>query len=251
MRSSAGAGQPLQLQDAPPAKGRHIPSPLEIAMEVGNHALALLLLCNGYDPNLEEHSPLDPALQARRWDLLDLLLEWGADPHRVELEDLFGTYRSDLFERFRNLGVDITDQHAIAWTLAEHTSNKPLFGFAKRHRKEDPRIQRELDTALAHHAGEANEKGGRSPSGRAPILTPACATSGRGATAGRTMQTTTMNPGATPQSNGRAGRGTFRSSSGWARTPRATIPTHSTERLGRKPSLLSSPSSLFPRTPMR
>lgn len=153
------AGRPLQLKDAPPAKGRHIPSPLEIALEAGSHALVFLLLCNGYDPTLEPDSPLDLALQARRWDLLDLLLEWGADPHRVELEDLFGTYRSDLFERFRALGVDLTDRHAIAWTLAEHTSNKPLFGFAKRHRKEDPTIQRELDTALAHHAGEANEKG--------------------------------------------------------------------------------------------
>jgi hypothetical protein len=51
--------------------------------ELEDQALALLLLCNGYDPNLEPDSPLDLAFRIRRWDLLDLLLEWGADPRRL------------------------------------------------------------------------------------------------------------------------------------------------------------------------
>jgi hypothetical protein len=95
----------------------------------------------------------------RRFDLVQLLLLWGADPHRVELGELFGTYRSDLFEQFRDLGIDITAGHALAEAIGYHTSNKPLFGFAKRHRLADPKIQKELDIALAHHAGEGNEKG--------------------------------------------------------------------------------------------
>jgi hypothetical protein len=171
------AGRPLQLADAA-ASGRRGPrSALEIALERGDQALVLLLLVNGYDPNREEQCPLDRALRARRWDLLDLLLEWGADPHRAELEDLFGTYRTDLFERFRALGVELTAGHAIAYTLAEHTSNKPLFGFAKRHREHDPRIQTELNIALGHHACEGNEKGvllclwaGADPHAAAPSL---------------------------------------------------------------------------------
>jgi hypothetical protein len=91
--------------------------------------------------------------------LLDLLLEWGADPHQVCLTDLFGTYDSRLFERFRDLGVDLTEGHELAETLAYHTSNKPLFGFAKRHRSSIPNVQLELDMALAHHAERGNEKG--------------------------------------------------------------------------------------------
>jgi hypothetical protein len=71
---------------------------------------------------------------------------------------LFGTYQSSLFKRFWDLGVDFTDGHALAEFLAEHPGAKPLLGFARRHR-EDPRVQRELDVALAYCAGKGNEKG--------------------------------------------------------------------------------------------
>lgn len=153
------SGRPLQVEPDLPRKERPRDSALEIALDRGDQALALLLLCNGYDPDDEEYSPLDLALRARRLDLVDLLLEWGADPHRVDLEDLFGTYRSKLFDRFRRLGVDLTAGHGIARTLAYHTSNKPLFGFAKRLRRREPKVQAELDAALVYHARRGNEKG--------------------------------------------------------------------------------------------
>jgi len=153
------AGRPLQAVPGATIKGRRFASALEIALEQGNQALTLLLLCNGYDPNLESGSPLNLALRSRRWDLLDLLLEWGADPHQVSLTDLFDTYQSDLFRRFRNLGVDLTANHELGEALAYHPGNKPLFGFAKRHREQDPKMQKELNIALVHHAAEDNEKG--------------------------------------------------------------------------------------------
>lgn len=152
-------GRPLQVAAGTQVGRRRVASALEIALESQNHALILLLLCNGYDPNLEAACPLDLALRARRWDLLELLLDWGADARRVCLEDLFGTYNSELLERFRALGVDLAADHALADALAHHTSNKPLLGFAKRHREDDPKIQAELNIALAHHASEGNEKG--------------------------------------------------------------------------------------------
>jgi hypothetical protein len=171
------AGRPLQIAKGTSVKQRRLTSALKIALEAGNQALILLLLCNGYDANLEPDSPLDLALRARRWDLLDLLLEWGAEPRRVSLSALFDSYNSELFERFRVLGVDLTTNHQLAETLAYHTSNKPLFGFAKRHREHDPGMQTELNIALAHHAGEGNEKGvllclwaGADPHARAPSL---------------------------------------------------------------------------------
>jgi hypothetical protein len=153
------AGRPLQAAQGIPAQQRRVASALEIALEAENHALVLLLLCNGYDPNLESSCPLDLALRARRWDLLDLLLEWGADPKQVSLSDLFDSYGTEWFKRFRALGVDLTANHEMAEALGYHTSNKPLFGFAKRHRDEDPKIQTELNIALVQHAEEGNEKG--------------------------------------------------------------------------------------------
>ena len=153
------AGRPVQVSLEVPRKGQRKRSALEVSIECRNHALELLLLCNGYDQNHEVENPLDLALRTRQWDLVDLLLEWGADPHRVDLEDFFGTYRSELFERFWELGVNLTADHALAEALGYHTRNKPLFGFAKRHREQDPTIQAELNIALAHHASEGNAKG--------------------------------------------------------------------------------------------
>ena len=57
------------------------------------------------------------------------------------------------------MGSDLTAGHEMAATLAYHTSNKPLFGFAKRHRARDPKVQNELNIALGHHVSEENEKG--------------------------------------------------------------------------------------------
>jgi hypothetical protein len=172
-------GHPLQVRYEPGryVRGRRKTSALEIALDQESHALVLVLLCNGYDPNAERHSPLDAALRARRWDLVDLLLAWGADPMRVDLDAVFGTYRTELFERFQALGVDLTDGHALAEALADHTSNKPLYGFAKRHRERDPRFQTELNMALVCHAEEGNQKGvslclwaGADPHAPAPSL---------------------------------------------------------------------------------
>jgi ankyrin repeat protein len=151
------AGKPLQL--AADARQRdQRPSALAIALKAGNHDLVLLLLCNGYDANLERQNPLDLVFRTRRWDLLDRLLEGGADPRRVCLSDLLETSDSKLFERFQELGVDLTAGHELAEALGYHTSNKPLFGYARRHRQ-DPKIQKDLDIALAHHAAEGNARG--------------------------------------------------------------------------------------------
>jgi ankyrin repeat protein len=152
-------GKPLQATTESARRRRNYSSALEIALDAGNHSLVLLLLRSGYDPNVEVDSPLDMAMEARRWDLVDLLLEWKANPHQVDLNTLFDTYDSELFERFRDLGVDLTEGHELAAALAYHTSNKPAFGFARRHRESDPRIQADLNSALAHHASEGNEKG--------------------------------------------------------------------------------------------
>lgn len=99
---------------------------LEIVLDRQDHSLVLLLVANGYDMNAEPESPLDWALRRRRLDYLDLFLDWGADPRQVDLVTLYATYDSQLYERFRRLGVDFTSGHALAYSLGHHTSNKPL-----------------------------------------------------------------------------------------------------------------------------
>lgn len=171
------AGKPLQHVDGKITRRRRRTSALRVAVKKHNHALVLLLLCNGYDPNFEPECVLDLALETRQLDVVELLLTWGANPQRVDREKLFDTYSTGLFQRFYEVGVDLTEVHAMAEALGFHTSNNPLYGFAKRHHENDPKIQRELNMALVHHAAEGNERGallclwaGADPHARVPSL---------------------------------------------------------------------------------
>lgn len=152
-------GKPLQLAPEDIRKGTRPKTALQIALESGQHSLGFLLLRSGYRLDLERYAPLNLALQSRRWDLFDLLLEWGADLKTVDVYTVLNTYNAELYERFRAAGYDLTDRHEMASVLGHGTSNRPLLGFVKRHRAEDPKIQIELNIALGYHVREGNERG--------------------------------------------------------------------------------------------
>lgn len=150
--------KPLQLDSAKrPRRGRPT-TPLREALAGGNFDLARLLLCNGYRVEIEPYTPLDDALDSRRWDLVDILLEWGADPAGADLDRVFETYERAVFERFRDAGVDLTAGDAMAAALATATRNRPLYGYAKSHRESEPRIQRALDVGLGAAIREESDK---------------------------------------------------------------------------------------------
>lgn len=153
-------GKPLQTDPQAIAKGTRPKTALQIALETGQHSLVLLLLSSkGYQLDLERYGPLDLALQTRRWDLFDLLLEWGGDLKGVDIYTLLNTYNTELYERFSDAGYDLTARHEMASILGHSTSNRPLLGFVKRHRIDNPKIQRELNIALGYHVKEGNERG--------------------------------------------------------------------------------------------
>lgn len=152
-------GKPLQLAPEAIAKGTRPKTALQIALETGQHSLGSLLLKSGYRLELERYGPLDLALRFRRWDLFDLLLEWGGDLKSVDAYTVLDTYNVELYERLRAAGYDLTERHAMGAILGHSTRNRPLLGFVKRHRIEDPKIQQELNTALGYHVRAGNEKG--------------------------------------------------------------------------------------------
>ena len=153
------ADKPLQLAPEAIRKGTRPRTALQIALEGGQHSLAFLLLRSGYRLELERYAPLDMALEARRWDLVDLLVEWGADLRSADMYTVLNTYNVELYERLRALGYDLTERHEMASVLGHGTSNRPLLGFVKRHRAEDSKIQQELDIALGYHVRAGNERG--------------------------------------------------------------------------------------------
>ncbi|MGQ0555023.1 MAG: hypothetical protein ACT4PN_03645 [Nitrospiraceae bacterium] len=152
-------GRPLQVEPATIRKGTRPKTALQIAIETGQHSLTRLLLSNGYQHDLERYRPLDLALEIRRWDLFDLLLEGGADLKSVDVYTVLNTYNTALYERFRAAGYDLTIGHHMASILGHGTSNRPLLGFVKRYRSEDPKIQSELNLALRYQVRKGNERG--------------------------------------------------------------------------------------------
>jgi hypothetical protein len=82
----------------------------------------------------------------RAIDILELLLEWGADPRAVQTHNIIDTYKSDLIECFWKNGVDFSADPEFASYLA-HTVNKPLYGWLRGNRT-DHRLQDALDISL-------------------------------------------------------------------------------------------------------
>ncbi len=75
------------------------------------------------------------------------------------MHTVLDTYNAELYERFRAAGYDLTEGHELGVTLGHGTRNRPLLGFVKRHRTEDPRIQQELNIALGYHVRAGNARG--------------------------------------------------------------------------------------------
>jgi hypothetical protein len=152
-------GRPLQLSPGTIPKGTRPKTALQIALETGQHSLASLLLKSGYRLDLERYAPLDLVLRSRRWDLFDLLLEWGGDLQSLDVYTVLDTYNVELYERLWAAGYDLTERHEMASMLGHGTRNRPLLGFVKRHRSEDSKIQQELNIALGYHVRAGNDRG--------------------------------------------------------------------------------------------
>jgi hypothetical protein len=151
-------GRPIHALSYRPRGGqKRIKSPLEIAIETKQHDLAVLLLCNGFPPDGDGESLLIRTLEERQFEFFELLLSWGADPLLVDPSTVLDTYDADLYERFWQLGLDLTSNHSLARVLARKSSNQPAYGWARRHR-EEPRVARQLAIALLEAVVENRER---------------------------------------------------------------------------------------------
>ncbi|MBK5260656.1 MAG: hypothetical protein JJE51_13790 [Thermoanaerobaculia bacterium] len=136
---------------------RRIKNALEVAVDTDRLDLGLLLLCNGFPPDAGGESLLDLAIRDRKREFVDLLLTWGADPLLADAYTVLASYDADLYERFWNFGLDFTRGHALARILADQSSNRPGYGWARLHNAE-PKIARELAIALLEAVVENRER---------------------------------------------------------------------------------------------
>jgi hypothetical protein len=171
-------GQPIQALAYKRPKKPTLVSPLRAAIRDRNADIVLLLVCNGYRLDLEESDRggvLDEALTNRAFEIMELLLKWGADPTKINSQNVLDTYRTDLIERFWKDGVDYTADLDFPGYLA-HTVNKPLYGWLRQNRS-DQRLQDALDVALLEAVIEDKERAvclllwaGADPHRQAPML---------------------------------------------------------------------------------
>jgi ribosomal protein S14 len=151
--------RPIQVDEAAlHGRQRKRLSPLHIAVESGQQSLVVLLLANGFRWDLERTSPFEVALSQRQCHLLDALFTWGVDPTKTYPYEILKTYQTAIIERFWRAGNNLSAGGELSAILASDTSNRPLYGFVKNHRQEDPRLQRSVDRALCLAVRAENEK---------------------------------------------------------------------------------------------
>lgn len=150
------AGKPVNLPP-PPAKGRRPKSPLEVAIDRGFHSLVQVLLEAGAVQEPEGYkAPMYQALRARRFDIVQLLVEHGFDPKTINMSEVFETWDRETMEYFIERGADLKTGHPFAWAFYERI--RTALGVYKRCRERMPELQEQVDIALRHHCKEGNLK---------------------------------------------------------------------------------------------
>jgi len=117
------------------------------ACETGFHSLIEVLLTAEWDQADKDHA-LEKALQAKRLDIVELLLANGADPKAVDFADVCATVNVELMERFLQAGCDPEANNAFARGL-DRTKARPLLRFLRSHISAIPNLRNQASLALA------------------------------------------------------------------------------------------------------
>lgn len=150
------SGKPVNLP-RPPGKGTRPRSPLDIAIELGFHSLAQVLLGAGASAeNGGLEGPMLRALQKRRLDIIQLLVEHGADPRAIDMRTVFGTWDPAIMEYFIDQGGDVESNRPLAWAFASRIQT--ALRILKKYRDRFPGFAEQANIALRHHCKEGNLK---------------------------------------------------------------------------------------------
>jgi hypothetical protein len=149
------AGKPVNL---PLIREKRIrrKSPLEIAMEAGFYSLVQVLLEGGAEVEAPDYSSLQHALWKRRLDLVQLLVNHGDSIHSVGMESVFETWDPKIMEYFIEQGADVETDHPLAWALCSKI--RTALNIFQRYKDRFPSFQKQANIALRHHCKEGSLK---------------------------------------------------------------------------------------------
>jgi len=131
-------------------------NPLRIAIDAGFHSLVQVLLEAGAPIREGNYDALEHAVEMRRADLAALLFAHGADVSSVSMRFVIETWEPEMVDLFVANGASLVRGNPIAWGLIHKI--RPTLGLLKRYAPEHPKLMRQVDLALRHHAAEGNSK---------------------------------------------------------------------------------------------
>lgn len=143
--------------DLPEGKRTRRSSPLQIAIEKGFLTLAEMLLNGGADPQANGGNALWDAVNHRRSDIAELLLDRGVPLETVDFSSVCYSGDHALIKLFLNRGADPVKgnpfYHGFRHCL------QPMLGVYKTQLEKIPALQIQADIALCHYAKEGNLRG--------------------------------------------------------------------------------------------
>lgn len=152
--------------------------PLLTAVETGFHSLVELLARNQPQQELKDRA-LAQAVQNRRLDMIEVLVEHGANIRSIPLEDALMTWDREIMQFFLEHGADpVTgNPFAIAFREKVQRALRPFVDYKKAHPELAESLQSQVDRALRHFASEGNLKwvclmiwAGADPRSRGPMF---------------------------------------------------------------------------------
>ena len=140
-----------------PGKGQRKMSPLDYAIDRGFHSLMKVLLAGGaVQEGGVYRSPMSQALSKRRFDIVQLLVDNGFDPHQIDMAQVFDTWDPQIMTYFIDRGADLVTDQPFAEALCNRV--RTALTLYKKLRAERPELQIQADIALRHHCCEGNVK---------------------------------------------------------------------------------------------
>jgi len=132
---------------------------LEIAVEAGFHSMVELLAKRGSD-EFSKNAALTQAVSLHRLDLVELLVQHGADINSISLADVLLDWEPKMIRFFLDRGADPIQGRpfAVAFGARIRTALRPFLECKESHPELALQLQEQLDCALRHFCAEGDLK---------------------------------------------------------------------------------------------
>lgn len=134
-------------------------SPLQVSISTGFHSLVELLARHTHDQSLL-NAALRDAVESRRLDLVELIVDRGADIHSYPFAEVLLDWEPRLIRYFLDRGADIItgSPFAVAFANRVRTALRLFKECIEAHPEQAARLREQADQALRYHANKGDEK---------------------------------------------------------------------------------------------